>query len=66
MPPQTKEVGLVRNDIFLIFRNLDIDGDGEITVEEFISGYLRMRKTSGLAGRVLSVKKKMKAKKKKE
>jgi hypothetical protein len=43
---------------------LDIDGDGEITVDEFVSGYLRMRKTSGLAGRVLSVKKKMKRNKK--
>jgi hypothetical protein len=44
---------------------LDIDGDGEITVEEFVSSYLKMRKTSnsGLAARAKSVTRRVKVKK---
>jgi hypothetical protein len=47
-------------------RILDIDGDGEITVEEFVSSYLKMRKTSstsGLAARAKSVTRRVKVKK---
>jgi hypothetical protein len=45
---------------------LDIDGDGEITVEEFVSSYLKIRKTSnssGLAARAKSVTRRVKVKK---
>ena len=30
-----------------IFRSLDVDGDGEITQQEFIDGYLKMHTTVG-------------------
>ena len=33
-----------------IFDRLDVDGDGEITMSEFVEGYLRLMKWSLLQG----------------
>ena len=44
-------------------RNLDIDGDGEITGDEFVAGYMALRKNVGISGRAISMKRRIKVKK---
>ena len=39
-----------------IFRSLDVDGDGEITQEEFIDGYLKMHTTVGRKSKAVQIK----------
>jgi len=44
------------------FRTLDVDGDGEITVDEFVKGYMKLKKNSSLAGKAISMKRRVKVK----
>ena len=43
-------------------RTLDRDGDGAITVDEFVTGYTKMKKNTGLAGKAISMKRRVKVK----